>query len=357
MWKLRRALSARVWLNELCVGLLLNFPLEGVTELGIWWRLLFAPLIACTYVVFYLLQHSNPNQSWNPSGLTVNAQSHAGVLGVFAGFIAAVVVIFLTNNQNDDNEVKVACRCGAIATLLSAFLAAILGSFQYASFTGFAEYWQALETNPHLQAAWLKGFGGAYPSFVFNVLAVDYLLAVYLGFYGLVLAVNCLTKESGLSKLTYFMLTMVFLLGSAWVFLDFGLSPPIAKAHFPYSRVGLFYTIPVLLAFGSSYWFSRIRTKYLLTLLYVSSVICILVLTASGIAYAALSAAGRTWVEAHLGNTIYWTIWVIVLTLAVLFSCLIFCANALMDQLALRDRSGTNRPAPAHRGSVGARRG
>jgi hypothetical protein len=276
-------------------------------------------VIALVYAVFYALQHCQLDEAWNPQALSNNAQSHAGVLGVFAGFIAAVVVIFLQREESDRKHRNDVYRHGAIAVFLSAFLAAILGSFQYASFTGLPECLEKLGTVGSLQA-----------SLVFDLISIDYLLAVYLGFYALVVVIKYVTGSSGLARLTYFMLMMIFLLGSGWVFLDFALSTNRSGASFPYALLGLLYTMPVLLATWASTWFEKMHPKRLLRWLYTGVWVSVLAIVLSGMSHAALSAAGSTWAAAHIDTTRNWTIWATAVMLAVLFSVFTFCANILM---------------------------
>jgi hypothetical protein len=105
------------------------------------WQWFFALLPAVGYATFYMLQLVQVGVPWDEWQLTANAQSHAAVLGVFAGFIAAVIAIVLAVGGPSAVEERDAYRIAAVGTYLCAFLHSILGSFQYAAYAGFAKAW------------------------------------------------------------------------------------------------------------------------------------------------------------------------------------------------------------------------
>ena len=292
------------------------------------WRIAFAVLVASGYAIFYHLQHVQHGLTWDTVELTYNAQAHAGVLGVFAGFIAAVVVIFLTAKDEETKQGNAdVSKFGAIGTFLCAFLIAILGSFQYASFTGFTEYWKTVAGES--QPTHLVGF----PSYLFNVLGVHYLLAVYLCFYGLVLTIQHFAKRSELTKLTYFMLITVYLLGSAWVFLDFGVTG-VSTRRVPlgFSSVGALYISLVVTAGLMPNKWPPLSSESLLRLLFVTLALCLAFAVGLGGWYAMICFLKPAAVAPCLDKWMLNTIWTIAGIMGALFALLTFCLNRVIGE-------------------------
>ncbi|MHB9023965.1 MAG: hypothetical protein ACYC7E_07265 [Armatimonadota bacterium] len=249
------------------------------------WRPLFFSLQLALLGIFILINHVNREQLSIAAEMTLNAQGHSATIGSLAGIIAAIVVIFLTlNNQTghptDDNKVepihtasKQAMKKAAIATFLCAFLIAILGAFSYASFAGFPEAWNGVTDGNFAVTATTSG---KLPDLLFNLLGIFYYLAVYLCFYGLVLTVQYFTEDARLAVLTCFMVILTYMLGGSWVYLDFAAFRPESVNNIDFFSVGLKYAIAPSVMWLLPTW--RSRSTRALNLNYWG-LVCALVLT------------------------------------------------------------------------------
>ncbi|MCX6344228.1 MAG: hypothetical protein NT018_04045 [Armatimonadetes bacterium] len=324
------------------------------------WILAFALLVALGYTAFPLLQQVTADGSWGSQGLTQNAVSHAGVLGLLAGFVATIVVIFLTREEAGDSEdapegglpeedQESWFKYGAIATFLCTFFIAILGSFQYASFTGLAEYWVNLGIAVDPARPWLTQVAAEYPGLVFNILSVDYLLAVYLSFYGLVLTMRfCVPRITGLHILTYYLLTMIFLLGSLWVFLDYALTNFRVTQTVNFALLGKCYLGLVITAQLLSVLFWRAIRPRVMGLLYIGLAVCVGFVVGCGAMFASYSSASPELAQSYLAST-HTVVWVIGMCMAALFAWFTLCLNVLLlntraDKRLVPRKQTTRRP-------------
>jgi len=255
--------------------------------MGTFSRLFFGLLTLATCSIFFGLSTIERIATAGGEQLTSNANGHAALLGTLAGIIAAIVVIFLTLDMSTNKQASEAqdnpgqqelidshnaLKSAATGVFLTAFLLALLSSFQYSTFAGFPVVWKSQVLLSHGTDT-----SGEFPSLLFNFIGIQYFLTVYLTFYGLVLTVQYFTRDRLLSGLVAFLLIVTFAIGSSWVFLDFVAYLPKDAAPFDPLQVSVIYCLPsavVWFIWMLPWW--RPHPRLALTLLFGAVVIALI---------------------------------------------------------------------------------
>lgn len=169
-----------------CVVILLSLSLCSYTALG--------------------LSDSARRGDWK---LPANAAAHAGVTGLMSGFIAAIIVLFITSNDRRTESLQQDETKLSIAVFITAFFQCVLSSFLYATFAGIP----VEESNPI----------SALYQFVFSLNGIPYFLGIALTFSAITLVTMLIYSNTIIVEITEFLNKAIVMLGYFWLFQGFWL--------------------------------------------------------------------------------------------------------------------------------------
>ena len=149
-----------------------------------------------------------------------------------------------------------------------------------------------------------------------------------------------------LTKLTQFMLAMVYLLGSAWVFLDFGIGMQNGGVSIPYQLIGLVYVTPVVIGSLLPARWPRLPEQSLIRLLYRTLAVTLAFAVGLGAWYASICFLSPDVIRLHRLDV--WTVrtlWIVAGIGGLVFGVLTFCLNRLLPGLTNEKKAQTVRSA------------